>query len=97
MSEAHPDWRWRSGVVLEWAGARALVSLAELQPLPRYRAAIPLLKPRFLGVPLEITLILMGKQLDKLTAQWKDLPLAAEPPTTTQVNLPRPADDHEPR
>ena len=27
MSEANPDWRWRSGVVLEWNGARALVRL----------------------------------------------------------------------
>lgn len=27
MSEAHQDWRWRSGVVLEWLGARALVRL----------------------------------------------------------------------
>lgn len=27
MSEAHPQWRWRSGVVLEWLGARALVRL----------------------------------------------------------------------
>ena len=27
MSEEHPGWRWRSGVVLEWAGCRALVRL----------------------------------------------------------------------
>lgn len=27
MSEAHAEWRWRSGVVLEWVGARALVRL----------------------------------------------------------------------
>lgn len=27
MSEAHPEWRWRSGVVLEWSGCRALVRL----------------------------------------------------------------------
>jgi len=27
MSSAHPDWRWRSGVVLEWNGAQALVRL----------------------------------------------------------------------
>ncbi len=27
LSEAHAEWRWRSGVVLEWVGARALVRL----------------------------------------------------------------------
>ncbi len=27
MSAAHPEWRWRSGVVLEWGGAKALVRL----------------------------------------------------------------------
>ena len=27
MSAAHPDWRWRSGVVLEWGEGRALVRL----------------------------------------------------------------------
>jgi len=27
MSEGHADWRWRSGVVLEWNGAQALVRL----------------------------------------------------------------------
>lgn len=31
MSEAHPDWRWRSGVVLEWQGCQALVRLDRLQ------------------------------------------------------------------
>ena len=31
LSEAHPKWRWRSGVVLEWAGAHALVRLDRLQ------------------------------------------------------------------
>jgi internalin A len=31
MSEAHADWRWRSGVVLEWAGCRALVRLDRQQ------------------------------------------------------------------
>ncbi|MEK6260314.1 MAG: COR domain-containing protein [Planctomycetota bacterium] len=31
MSAAHPDWRWRSGVVLEWQGARALVRLNRLE------------------------------------------------------------------
>jgi signal recognition particle receptor subunit beta len=31
MSEAHAEWRWRSGVVLEWAGARALVRLDRSQ------------------------------------------------------------------
>ena len=27
LSETHAEWRWRSGVVLEWVGARALVRL----------------------------------------------------------------------
>jgi internalin A len=27
MSAGHPEWRWRSGVVLEWNGAHALVRL----------------------------------------------------------------------
>lgn len=27
MSAAHPDWRWRGGVVLEWNGCQALVRL----------------------------------------------------------------------
>ncbi|MDB5341083.1 MAG: leucine-rich-repeat protein, partial [Planctomycetaceae bacterium] len=27
MSEAHPQWRWRTGVILEWADCRALVRL----------------------------------------------------------------------
>ncbi len=27
MSAAHPNWRWRTGVVLEWQGAKALVRL----------------------------------------------------------------------
>ena len=31
LSEAHPDWRWRSGVVLEWGGCRALVRLDRTQ------------------------------------------------------------------
>ncbi|MBI5819461.1 MAG: leucine-rich repeat domain-containing protein [Verrucomicrobia bacterium] len=31
MSEAHAEWRWRSGVVLEWAGCRALVRLDRQQ------------------------------------------------------------------
>src|SRR6185369_3656914 len=31
MSEAHPDWRWRSGVVLQWAGSQALVRLDRSQ------------------------------------------------------------------
>jgi internalin A len=31
MSEGHADWRWRSGVVLEWGGARALVRLDRQQ------------------------------------------------------------------
>lgn len=31
MSEAHPGWRWRSGVVLEWQGCQALVRLDRLQ------------------------------------------------------------------
>ena len=31
MSEGHPAWRWRSGVVLEWAGCQALVRLDRLE------------------------------------------------------------------
>ena len=31
MSEPHPGWRWRSGVVLEWQGARALVRLNRIE------------------------------------------------------------------
>ena len=31
MSEAHPAWRWRSGVVLEWAGCQALARLDRLE------------------------------------------------------------------
>lgn len=31
MSQAHPQWRWRSGVVLEWRECRALVRLDRLQ------------------------------------------------------------------
>lgn len=31
MSAAHPDWRWRSGVVLEWNGCQALVRLDRSQ------------------------------------------------------------------
>ncbi|MFA7005239.1 MAG: COR domain-containing protein [Verrucomicrobiia bacterium] len=31
MSAAHAEWRWRSGVVLEWAGCRALVRLDRQQ------------------------------------------------------------------
>ncbi|MBI3822971.1 MAG: TIR domain-containing protein [Planctomycetes bacterium] len=31
MSDAHPQWRWRSGVVLEWAGCQALVRLDRLE------------------------------------------------------------------
>ena len=31
MSAGHPDWRWRSGVVLEWQGARALVRLNRIE------------------------------------------------------------------
>ncbi len=31
MSADHPDWRWRSGVVLEWQGARALVRLNRIE------------------------------------------------------------------
>ena len=36
MSEAHAEWRWRSGAVLEWAGARALVRLDR----PRRRTTV---------------------------------------------------------
>ncbi len=31
MSSAHPDWRWRGGVVLEWNGCQALVRLDRQQ------------------------------------------------------------------
>lgn len=31
MSETHPAWRWRSGVVLEWGGCQALVRLDRLE------------------------------------------------------------------
>lgn len=31
MSAGHPDWRWRSGVVLAWQGARALVRLNRME------------------------------------------------------------------
>ncbi len=31
LSEGHPAWRWRSGVVLEWAGCQALVRLDRLE------------------------------------------------------------------
>ncbi|MFM9961971.1 MAG: COR domain-containing protein, partial [Planctomycetaceae bacterium] len=31
MSAAHPEWRWRSGVVLEWQGAKALVRLNRIE------------------------------------------------------------------
>lgn len=31
MSAAHPDWRWRSGVVLQWQKAQALVRLNRIE------------------------------------------------------------------
>ncbi|MDP1799338.1 MAG: COR domain-containing protein, partial [Planctomycetaceae bacterium] len=31
MSDAHPEWRWRSGVVLQWLGCQALVRLDRLE------------------------------------------------------------------
>jgi len=31
MSSAHPEWRWHSGVVLEWLGAQALVRLSRVE------------------------------------------------------------------
>ncbi|MCW1921565.1 leucine-rich repeat domain-containing protein [Luteolibacter arcticus] len=31
MSDSHPGWRWRSGVVLEWCGCQALVRLDRLE------------------------------------------------------------------
>ncbi|MDB6171955.1 MAG: Chaperone protein DnaK [Chthoniobacteraceae bacterium] len=31
MSAAHPEWRWRSGVVLEWGGDKALLRLDRLE------------------------------------------------------------------
>lgn len=65
------------------AAARALVSLAQSEPSPRYRTAVPLLKARFFAPPLAAGLVPLGKELDRLTAPWKDLPLVSEGPATS--------------
>ncbi len=58
MSGEHPQWRWRSGVVLEWRGAQALVRLDRLErrtevtviecPLPEQQSLFDIVRAHLL-------------------------------------------------
>lgn len=74
--------------------ARGLRTLAITHPTPELRQALPALKGSFLeAVPFEFHAI--RREIERATAQWKDLPLAAAAPQVEQ-DLPRPTSEPGP-
>ena len=71
------------------SAAQALETLAHTHPTPALRGSLKWLKSFWAPLPAEFKDA--HKAIEDATAQWKDLPLVADAPQTTE-NLPLPAD-----
>ncbi|MBB6050522.1 hypothetical protein [Armatimonas rosea] len=86
------------GSEASYLAATALGNLAQHQPTPQLREALPLLKVKknFLSgafPPKEFALV--ARLIEEATAPWKNLPCIVEVPNTTD-DLPVPAEDQIP-